>query len=53
MRAHTNVKVTPHIIIILMQVQLIREIRLHGSFVHRHIIELYVAFQVGAGRVRV
>lgn len=53
MRAHTKVKVTPHIITIIMQVQLIREIRLHGSFVHRHIIELYVAFQVGAGRVRV
>jgi serine/threonine protein kinase len=30
----------------LNKVQLIREIRLHGSFVHRNIIELYVAFQV-------
>ena len=31
----------------LNKVQLIREIRLHGSFSHRNIIELYVAFQVG------
>lgn len=30
----------------LNKVQLIREIRLHGSFVHRNIIELYCAFQV-------
>jgi serine/threonine protein kinase len=30
----------------LNKVQLIREIRLHGSFAHRNIIELYVAFQV-------
>jgi hypothetical protein len=30
----------------LNKVQLIREIRLHGSFVHRNIIELYVAYQV-------
>jgi serine/threonine protein kinase len=30
----------------LNKVQLIREIRLHGSFVHRNIIELYTAFQV-------
>lgn len=30
----------------LNKVQLIREIRLHGSFSHRNIIELYVAFQV-------
>jgi hypothetical protein len=32
----------------LNKVQLIREIRLHGSFAHRNIIELYVAFQVGS-----
>jgi serine/threonine protein kinase len=30
----------------LNKVQLIREIRLHGSFAHRNIIELYVAYQV-------
>lgn len=30
----------------LNKVQLIREIRLHGSMAHRNIIELYVAFQV-------
>jgi hypothetical protein len=30
----------------LNKVQLIREIRLHGSFVHRNIIELYCAYQV-------
>lgn len=30
----------------LNKVQLIREIRLHGSCAHRNIIELYVAFQV-------
>lgn len=30
----------------LNKVQLIREIRLHGSFTHRNIIELFVAFQV-------
>lgn len=30
----------------LNKVQLIREIRLHGGFTHRNIIELHVAFQV-------
>lgn len=30
----------------LNKVQLIREIRLHGGFTHRNIIELYVSFQV-------
>jgi hypothetical protein len=30
----------------LNKVQLIREIRLHGAFAHRNIIELFVAFQV-------
>lgn len=30
----------------LNKVQLIREIRLHGNFTHRNIIELYVSFQV-------
>jgi serine/threonine protein kinase len=30
----------------LNKVQLIREIRLHGSFAHRNIIELYSAYQV-------
>lgn len=33
----------------LNKVQLIREIRLHGSMAHRNIIELYVAFQVSMG----
>lgn len=35
----------------LNKVQLIREIRLHGSMAHRNIIELYVAFQVRMSRM--
>jgi hypothetical protein len=31
----------------LNKVQLVREIQLHGAFVHRNIVELYAAFQVG------
>lgn len=33
----------------LNKVQLVREIQLHGAFVHRNIVELYAAFQVGGG----
>lgn len=32
----------------LNKVQLIREIRLHGGFTHRNIVELFVSFQVCA-----
>lgn len=36
----------------LNKVQLIREIRLHGGFAHRNIIELYAAFQVSTARYK-
>lgn len=31
----------------LNKAQLIREIKLHGSFAHRNIVELWCSFQVG------
>lgn len=31
--------------------QLIREIKLHGSFAHRNIVELWCSFQVTVGRL--
>lgn len=35
----------------LNKAQLIREIKLHGSFAHRNIVELWCSFQAGGGRL--